>query len=438
MTYTAADGRGHIIGGGISPGIESRFNVMTLEAPALPEITIDELKKRIQKAIFSNLPIPLFARDTKDAMVVSVLSELLHALDRIIQMWLERTNDSKTSMISRTVFITGGSGEILRELLGVNRVKIIDVLKSEGGNRVPFKIDLQPCLVHKGMATVILNGSELSNSSKMSSLLPSLIGDQELSSFALSFVHKKVANKFKGIVLTGTVTKVTHDDRDYIYHIHYESGYTETVDLVELKNLIDNFHHIEALAQQPPKDKKRSASAISENSERMPKARKTQGKESASTPRLNNGNDDVLDVDAACNVDLSTESAERKAKDSLKSKGRKAQDNESVTIPPPAAAPDDTDADPSSAKAQKLLHRPRDLIGLRVMRFFIDESTKEYLPFYGTVDDYEYVEQTNEKLWHIAYDDGDGEHCDHNELYVVLKQYKKHRDQDPNLPAKRK
>ena len=426
LTYTAADGRGHVIGGGISPGIHSRLKVMTSDAPALPEITMDDLMKRIQKAIFSNLPIPLFARDTKDAMIVNVLSDLWHSMHHIIQSWLQRMNASSTSAIARTVFITGGCGDIIRELLGVNREKIIDVLKNEGGNRIPFKIDLQPCLVHKGMVSVILKGSDLSNSPKNIYVLPRSVGNQEISEFASSFVKKKVANKFKGIDLVGTVTKVTQVDGEYLYHIRYESGYEEMVNLAGLKTLIDNFHHMEASSQLSSRKRGRGISSVGENSERMTVARKSPRTSSTEDTRKQ-----TQVADTADDIDPTTRKSDLKAADSLRPNGGKKQRKESADAESSTAK-----ADARAKKAKELLVRPRDLINLRVMKYFVDEVSDDYLPFYGTIDDYEYVEQAHGKLWHITYDDGDGEHCDENELLEILKQYKKHRDKDPSLQAK--
>ena len=434
LTYTAADSRGHIIGGGISPGIQSRFKVMSQDASELPEISIDELKKRIEKAIFSNLPIPLFARDTKDAMIVNILSEIWHGLDRMIHMWLERTNNSPTSITSRTVFITGGTGYILRELLGTNREKIIDVLKNEAGIRAPFTLDIQPCLIHKGIAAVILKGSESSQCTKMSALLPLAARPNEPSVTALSFLNTKVAKKIQGIDLKGIVTDVTQENLHDFYHIRYESGYTDIVELPTLKALIANFHRLEVLesSQLTPSKRTRNGAISKEDSEVTTKTRRTPEKEHTRMPPMT--------IRDRHDADSSTTQSDHK---STRRKVRKTPEKESTINPPTIRETADqaysaTDAsienaDVKASKAKKLLIRPRDYINLRVMKYFVDENSNNYLPFYGTVDDYEYVEQTKERLWHITYDDGDGEHCNHEELFELFRQYKKNRANDPHL-----
>jgi len=58
ITYTAADSNGHIIGGGISPGISTRFHSMHAATCSLPDIDMHQIDNRIQTALDTKQPIP--------------------------------------------------------------------------------------------------------------------------------------------------------------------------------------------------------------------------------------------------------------------------------------------------------------------------------------------------------------------------------------------
>jgi len=431
LTYTATDDRGYIIGGGISPGISLRFESMTSDAPALPNITIDELKKRIEIAISSNVPIPRFARETKDAMIVGVLSEIWHSLDSMIQLWLHTTNTVTTSTIP-TIFITGGSGEILQALLGVNRDKVINVLKNEGRNTIPFQIDFQPGLVHKGIAAVIANGSGIAtNSSKKvaeSSSLPRPLGVTMNSQSALSFVKKKVLKKSLDTDMIGSVVKVTQVNGNNLFHIRYESGYIEAVDLLTLTNLMDNYQVHEASSHHLTKKRSKDTSMSHENTERGSKSRKINGKNPTNAMKRNRQGNPPTHTSDPVVEDTSTGNRSKTQSPSKRQRNEESMDHKDDAS--------QVKMDSMAKKAETLLERPRDLIHYRVMKYFIDEETNTKHPFYGTIDDYKVVEEGDEggkHIWRVTYDDGDQEHCNVYELLVILKQYKNNRQNDPKM-----
>jgi hypothetical protein len=345
-------------------------------------------------------------------------------------MWLERTNDSPNSRITRTVFITGGSGDILLDLLGVNREKIIDVLKNDDLAKAPFKLDFQKCLVHKGMASVIIHGSESHHSS---SLWPVSNASAKLSDFALSFLDKRVANKYKGGYQLGTVTRVTQEDLTYIFHITYDSGNKERVELTTLRGLLENHQYVEACRMKPQKRKRHDLG--SESTEGGGQAQENLHITQEKRIQPNEKAKENSEMKPGEINQLVLEVTEKKSKNheidmSPATKNKKIHEE---------ARPKDLSENNTSQMdtrgAKKLLLRPRDVINLRVMKYFVDEESKSggLLPFFGTIDDYEFVEEAKEFLWHIIYDDGDMEHCGHEELYIILKQYKKNREMDPQL-----
>ena len=108
---------------------------------------------------------------------------------------------------------------------------------------------------------------------------------------------------------------------------------------------------------------------------------------------------------------------------------------------PDAAPSSSTSWNPQrSYPSPNVVASTRNYINSRVAKEFyvearsnaIEEEKKRTDIFFGTVD-----RQThnNPKLWHVRYDDGDEEEFFEKELVKVLKFYKRHRDNDPQVIA---
>lgn len=113
-TYAAADERGNIIGGGIGPGIAIKLKALG-DHTGLPHIDINEVVERAKQ----KHPIPIFATDTKDAIVGRVLCEMSQAGRSVIKGWLAKVGVHKSRKNDkiyrgmkqnkeRAVVITGG------------------------------------------------------------------------------------------------------------------------------------------------------------------------------------------------------------------------------------------------------------------------------------------------------------------------------------------
>jgi pantothenate kinase type III len=94
MTTTALDEKGRIMGGGISPGLNSKFRAMNEHCHALPKIEPAMVKKFCNEAGKGlSLPLPVIAGNTEDAMLGGVLKETALYVNAIAQYWLKKFLD---------------------------------------------------------------------------------------------------------------------------------------------------------------------------------------------------------------------------------------------------------------------------------------------------------------------------------------------------------
>jgi pantothenate kinase type III len=119
MTYTGLDAKGKIMGGGISPGIGSRFKSLSDFCCRLPLITYEEYNQAGE--------LPTFATDTRSSMMTSIFQEVgLHCRNIVKQFLQElstRGSDGESDEIQKepnlvsekkpTVYVTGGDSGFL-------------------------------------------------------------------------------------------------------------------------------------------------------------------------------------------------------------------------------------------------------------------------------------------------------------------------------------
>jgi hypothetical protein len=74
---------------------------------------------------------------------------------------------------------------------------------------------------------------------------------------------------------------------------------------------------------------------------------------------------------------------------------------------------------------------PKDYVGLRVAKYFPGEGETEEL-YFGTID-YVSVQDDDEVLWHVLYDDDDSEDYDENEVKKQVKLYAEKKNEDPTI-----
>jgi pantothenate kinase type III len=179
-TYSATDGSGRIMGGGIGPGIQSKFRSLRTDTSALPEISSEEVISRVKEAQESGKPLPTFARNTQEAMMVDAFQEFALKGRNVIEHWLEKAFKKSMSTTSATssggtkvnsgkrVLCTGGDGDLLMQLLQPHHGGLIEQVESDralsNGVSVDlrYEVDSSKHLIHYGIACVLLKQSKLS------------------------------------------------------------------------------------------------------------------------------------------------------------------------------------------------------------------------------------------------------------------------------------
>ena len=67
-TYSATDGSGIIMGEGIGPGIQCKFqSLCTTDTAALPKISSEDVISRVKEAQELGIPLPIFITNIKEA-----------------------------------------------------------------------------------------------------------------------------------------------------------------------------------------------------------------------------------------------------------------------------------------------------------------------------------------------------------------------------------
>jgi len=247
VTYSAADSDGIIMGGGISPGISTRLKCLHDSTDALPEISIEEFSGKIENAILDKKPLDTFAKDTKDAMMVSVLNEISHSARSVIRLWLDKVGlgkkidqdaeknlqeqrRKKMQNTERKVLVTGGSGELITQLLNHESGSIIELPK--GSKNENFNVLHTKNLIHFGVSAALLKYGK-------TQVLKDKKTDEEKVHLK-DIVGLRVAKKFADVdvdgdqFFRGTVNKKFIDDDIQMFLVLYDDGDKEHVTLDEV------------------------------------------------------------------------------------------------------------------------------------------------------------------------------------------------------------
>ena len=236
-TYSATDSKGCIMGGGIGPGIQSKFRSLTKDTAALPEITSEEVIARIQKSQREEKPIPTFARNTQEAMMADAFQEFALKGRNVIEQWLDKGYKKMPSQPSKFnadkhVICTGGDGDILMQLLQPNYSGIIEQHKKSNGSskNANYVVEHSKHLIHYGIASVLALQVDLRKKNDAIKKNPNA-----------THVGKRIAKHFEveaddgDNIFRGKVVKVIPGDGGVDdFHIQYDDGDKEDVSLDEL------------------------------------------------------------------------------------------------------------------------------------------------------------------------------------------------------------
>lgn len=244
-TYTAADPNGHILGGGISPGLSMRFQSLSERTYALPRINLDNFLAELQAKSNEKKPISVFAKNTKDSIIMCALSEMSNNARCVITRWLEEVGQPKQKHVSsqkqdlqntrRSVLVTGGGAAVIEMLLKPNCGGLIE--SSMPGKELNVKVMQVNNLIHFGITRVLLRYSKpldktesIDNASKEDK--PSRKRTRvEADEDSQETVGCRVAKHFGDDLFLGRITKCIKGSG--LWHVKYDDGDEEDFDVKE-------------------------------------------------------------------------------------------------------------------------------------------------------------------------------------------------------------
>jgi pantothenate kinase type III len=236
-TYSATDSDGKIMGGGIGPGIQSKLRSLRNDTDALPEISSEEVIAKVKEAQRNGKPLPTFARDTQEAMIVDNFQEFALKGRNVIEHWLEKAYKKSTPAVganfnlNRRVLCTGGDGDILMQLLQPHHGGLIEHIQCDGGksnksSNPRYEVESSKHLIHYGVASVLSTQYRLRKSKRLPYM--EYIGKRVAKHFEVEADDGD--NIFRGKV--AAVIEVEGEDPDF--RINYDDGDSEDVAIDEL------------------------------------------------------------------------------------------------------------------------------------------------------------------------------------------------------------
>lgn len=244
FTYAAVDQNGHIMGGGITAGLQMRLDALSHNCENLPSLDINveaiEEFEKLKKSPSSK--VSCFARSTRDAIIHGMMFELYSSMKEIIRQWInqstkEGSQNSKkgkkrgnvTALLNQyslnqfhSVFFTGGSGELLERLVRPGYELVEGSSNNLCSKNFYYETTYVHDLIHIGVSWYIRSGASI-NDAKQKNQDPTVLFNPQ------QYVNKRVAGFFSGFqdqIFRGTVSSYTicDDRKEPIYLITYDDG----------------------------------------------------------------------------------------------------------------------------------------------------------------------------------------------------------------------
>eukprot|EP00594_Rhizosolenia_setigera_P012803 CAMPEP_0178973692 /NCGR_PEP_ID=MMETSP0789-20121207/21894_1 /TAXON_ID=3005 /ORGANISM="Rhizosolenia setigera, Strain CCMP 1694" /LENGTH=452 /DNA_ID=CAMNT_0020661647 /DNA_START=530 /DNA_END=1888 /DNA_ORIENTATION=- len=378
-TYTATDSSGKILGGGIGPGLYVKLRSLYEYTDKLPRLHPAQVTDVLDKAIKEGEKIPIFSRDTNEAIITNILSEYQKNMMGIVQHWLKTVGkydeNAPDNNKTRRIYFTGGDGDIMLRTLNHSIFDSdpdhppAETTDGEGPTSTGFikevgcETEYRKHLIHEGIAALLVDKVNERILQVQKQLKKIEVNSEN---FNAKIVGQRVAKNFNKPNKTrnqdhyfrGVVKEYDSDKEDGNYYkIEYNDGDEEDVTLEELKELIVNF----LTFGEGPK----------------------------------------------------TLSSDSVSKNSASGRGRKRKQNST----------------PTGAKKKptnSLLKEPELQVEKRIAKYF------EGSLYFGTVVKF----LTKAQLWHIVYDDGDQEEFDEKDMKKALDLYESEKASDPKQKGK--
>jgi len=139
LTYTAADSKARVLGGGMSPGLLLRVNSMSGRGGNLDHTTSEDLDKVLEGAANNRNPLPIFSNNTEESVFSAALSEVSCHIRHVIKMWLEKVglpiDDDKRASTDISTFGKVNNRRII-SIIGKNAVVIEKMLQRNNGGLI--------------------------------------------------------------------------------------------------------------------------------------------------------------------------------------------------------------------------------------------------------------------------------------------------------------
>eukprot|EP00980_Cylindrotheca_fusiformis_P014090 scaffold3702_cov126-Cylindrotheca_fusiformis.AAC.2 len=398
-TYSALNDKGHIVGGGIAPGVGARFRSMSDYCGNLPVIEHDTYHNVLQKNLEAKKAFPIFAMDTQNAMMTSVFSEIANQTRYLVKHFLNRAKAEAADGTKGKpiVAIEGGDAPFLRKVLDPD---FSGVVESEPGTSMPveeFEIEERRHLVHYGIGHLLDNNIAPEPTNPDDVLRELLNGTRIAKRFPL-MISIAGDDIFRGSIMGVQPGTTVEED---IFDVRYDDGDSEQLDLTDVYDAFKLYLEVgEAVSGEKLKVDQLNKS-VARMDEHLPK----------------------LKEDAQQRATAREEEArEQKEMDAKRKQGQAAKRGR-----PPSKA---TAAKKTrSVKDVSLQNRKTMYINKRIAKSFEVENGKAEI-YFGTIDSI-----TNHKepfFWHVLYDDDDEEEFDEDDIIQALKLYQIHRADDPN------
>ena len=246
-TYTAADANGKIMGGGIGPGVLVKLRGLRDYADALPNIKFEDILEEIAALEERGTPLPIFARDPKQAIVSNLLNEIAQTGTSVVKQFLKEvgpavpsgTEDKENEKdgvgatsenTKRTVLVCGGDAEIVSKLIEPNHSNLVPVQPGqEESTFPPYEVKIMKHMVHYGITAVLKKKVTIMDQDPNREMDIVLIGQR----VAKTFPQADSDGEF---TYRGAVSAVSRDEvsREALYFVRYDDGDGEDLNAEDL------------------------------------------------------------------------------------------------------------------------------------------------------------------------------------------------------------
>lgn len=403
LTYTGANAQGKLIGGGIYPGVAATIRSLHDYTGALPLLSQEDVEQAATRATANQAPLPVFAKDTKTAIITTTLKGLSSVCWNAVNVFKQqviadkdhggggdaeemenvegapapaKNNDNDDLLF--TICVTGGDMVMIDNLLKVDHNNI---LPSQNPSTAMDGIEISKHrnLCHYGVGTVLSEKSQVVQlkQSEDDLLRAEIVGQRVAKRFQIG----KEEKIYRGAVAATAAGKDLEDDW---FFVRYDDGDTEHLSITGLYDGLSLFNALgeaDPAAMEGEKGKKKVA----------------QAKETV---------DMLISKSAAVKKHSETPVDDRKAANSRK----RGPGGSSKSAPPSKA---------SKTKSFSKKQDPHSYVNLRCAKAFGPDV------YFGTITKYITPPTArDDELWHVLYDDDDSEDFDSKDLRRALSLYK--------------